>query len=491
MRKLEIAWTRLYSKLFVGIFIAVLALCVVTSTVRPVAGAAYGWCKTYGGAGNDIGTGDTVQTSDGGFAVSGDTNSSGAGGTDFWLVRTDATGRMLWNKTYGGALNEVCGDTIQTSDGGYVLVGNTASFGAGGLDVWLVKTDAAGTVQWNKTYGGTGDEYELNIIQTGDGGYAMAGYTTSYGSGGRDFYFIRTDASGNILLNKTYGGSGTELAYGITQTGDGGYVLGGYTNSFGAGGNDGWLVKTDATGNMIWNKTYGGTGTDNTYDLVHCGDGGYALAGYTMSLGSTAPTAYLVKTDASGNMQWNKTYAPYPGQIALHAIQTGDGGYAMVGWNYANAQDILLIKTDSAGNMQWSRSYGGTGVDNGYALLEASDGGYVLTGQTNSFGAGGNDAWLIKTDAFGLLPFALPAASAFGSVTVLSGWTWNFFVHNSGGVGAYTYQWYEGTTLLTGQTGMVLPVSKTAAGNYMFSCKVTDAQGMTVTSNAVNLTVIG
>ncbi len=459
-------------------------LTVTGSSVKPPM-----WSKTYGGAGTDIGTGNTVQTSDGGYAVSGDTDSSGAGGTDFWLFKTDAAGNMQWNKTYGGALSETCGDMCQTNDGGYALAGNTVSFGAGGLDVYLVKTDAAGNMQWNKTYGGSGSEYALHVSQTGDGGYAMVGYTNSFGAGGNDYWLVKTDAAGNMQWNKTYGGNGAEIAYGVVQTSDGGYVVGGYTISFGAGGNDVWLIKTDATGNMIWNKTYGGTGSDYGYDMVQCSDGGYAMVGYSTSSGGTQ--VYLVKTDASGNMQWNKTYGANT-EIGLHAIQTSDGGYAIVGWNYLNGQDFLLIKTDAAGNMQWKQTYGGGGVDNGYALLQANDGGYLLTGNTNSFGAGGNDVWLVKTDAFGVLPYKPPlATSAFTSVTVLPGWTWSFFVHSNGGVGAHTYQWYEGTTLLQGQTSMILSVAKTIPGSYLFYCKVTDSEGTTTTSNAVTLTIIG
>jgi predicted secreted protein len=382
----------------------VLSAIPATSAVSsPSVGASSsGWSKTYGGAGTDIGTGNTFQTSDGGYAVSGDTNSFGAGGTDFWLFKTDASGNMQWNKTYGGTLNEVCGDMCQTNDGGYALAGNTASFGAGGQDAWLVNTDSSGNMQWNKTYGGTGNDYALHVIQTGDGGYAMTGYTTSFGAGGNDVWLIKTDATGTMIWNKTYGGTSNEIGYGVVQTGDGGYVVGGYTTSFGAGSADVWLIKTDATGTMIWNKTYGGTGNDYGYDMVQCNDGGYAMVGHSTSFGGDQ--AYLVKIDASGNMQWNKTYGGNSTEWGLHGIQTADGGFAIVGWTFTNGQDFLLIKTDAAGNMQWNTTYGGPGVDNGYALLQSSDGGYVLTGSTNSFGAGGNDVWLVKTDGAGVLP---------------------------------------------------------------------------------------
>jgi acetyl esterase/lipase len=451
-----------------------------------------GWSRTYGGSGTDIGTGDTEPTIDGGYVVSGDTNSSGAGGTDFWLFKTDSSGNMLWTKTYGGPLDETCGDMCLAGDGGFALAGNTRSFGAGGRDVYLVKTDAAGNMVWNKTYGGAGDEYMLNIIQTSDSGYMMSGYTASFGAGANDAWLIKTDTNGIMQWNKTYGGSATDMGYDLVQTSDGGYTFTGYTSSFGAGGNDAWLVRTDANGNMLWNKTYGGNSTDQTYALARTADGGYAMAGYTQSFGGTS--AYLIRTDASGNMLWNKTYPRAPAQIALHMIKTADEGFALVGWNYVNGQDLLLIKTDSAGNLQFNMTYGGPGLENGYAILQTSDGGYLLTGTTTSFGAGGSDAWLVKTDASGVSsipsPPTPPSASAFSSATVWTGWTWWFSVHGSGGVAPYTFQWYEGTTLLAGQTSMVLSVTKNSPGTYTFYCRVSDSAGATANSNTVTLTVV-
>ena len=403
-------------KLVAGLIIALLFSCAVSAAVCPCARAASMWSKTYGGAGDDIGTGWTVQTSDGGYAIEGDTSSFGAGGSDFWLIKTDADGNMQWNKTYGGALSEVSGDMCQTSDGGYAIAGGTYSFGAGGEDVWLVKTDTAGNMQWNQTYGGAGIEIVYHVVQTNDGGYAMAGYTTSFGVGSWDVYLVKTDASGNMQWNKTYGGNNSDYVDDVVQTSDGGYVLTGTTRSFGAGGMDAWLVKTDAAGTMLWNMTYGGTGTDAGESLVQSGDGGYAWVGYTTSFGAGGMDCWFVKTDASGNIQWNKTYGTTVNELAIHVIQTAPEGYAMVGWNYTNGQDFLLIKTDASGNIEWNMTYGGTGVENGYALLQASDGGYVLTGSTNSFGAGGNDIWLVKTDELGVVPEGL----TIGAIMLLS-----------------------------------------------------------------------
>ncbi len=481
----------LASRFFAGLFITVLLVCVFSAAFCPIARAATTWSKAYGGAGYDIGTGETVQTSDGGYAVSGDTNSSGAGGLDILLFKVDAMGNMLWSKTYGGNSDEISGDMCYTRDGGFAINGGTYSFGVGNEDFWLVKTDANGNMQWNKTYGGTGLDYAMHIVQSSDGGYALLGYTNSSGDGDRDFWLLKTDTNGNLLWNRTYGGNGSDSAAGLVLSGDGGYVMSGFTNSFGAGGNDVWVVKADASGNIVWNRTWGGNGTDNGYDLCQTSDGGFAFTGYTTSFGGYK--VFLVKMSTNGNIQWNQTYAPSATNIALHLIQTSDGGYAMVGWNYANGQDFLLVKTDANGNLQWTNSYGGPKLENAYAVLQSSDGGYLLTGNTASFGAGSYDVWLVKTDSFGTLTiadsFGALSASAFSSATVWSGWTWHFSVHGSGGVPPYTFQWYEVATLLTGQTSMVLAVSKNTPGTFNFYCKVTDSTARTANSNNVTLTV--
>jgi predicted secreted protein len=192
-------------KFIAGLMIAILVSCAISAAVCPCARAASQWYKTYGGTGTDTGAGNIIQTSDGGYAISGDTQSFGAGGNDYWLIKTDADGNMLWNKTYGGAGLDSESDMCQTSDGGYALGGYTNSFGAGGTDFWLVKTDSSGTMQWNQTYGGTDGDAGWSIIQTIDGGYALAGNTASFGAGGTDFYVAKTDEVGVVPEGLTVG----------------------------------------------------------------------------------------------------------------------------------------------------------------------------------------------------------------------------------------------------------------------------------------------
>ncbi len=364
------------------------------------------WDRTYGGTNEDE-VYSVVQTFDGGYALAGYTNSFGAGNADFWLVKTDWTGNMMWNKTYGGTEDDLAECVVETGDGGYALAGNTKSFGAGNEDFWFVRTDSAGNMIWNKTYGGTEYERIYSIVQTVDGGYALAGYTNSFGAGNYDSWLVKTDAYGNHEWNQTYGGTGTDYGYSVVQTDDGGYAITGRTNSFGAGNYDSWLVKTDSAGSMLWNKTYGGAGDDRGKCVVKTCDCGYALAGFTSSFGAGSYDFWLVKTDAYGNMTWNSTYGKANYDVAYSVVETGDGGYALAGHTYsfgAGTADFWLVKTNSTGNMQWNTTYGGANRDCGYSVVETGDGGYALAGYTYSFGAGNEDFWLIK-----LAPEEIPA----------------------------------------------------------------------------------
>ncbi len=360
-----------------------------------------GWSKTYGGQSNDIAHA-LVQTSDGGYALAGQTNSFGAGLSDVWLVKTDANGNMEWNQTYGGANDDWAEALVQTNNGGYAVAGSTSSYGVGGNDFWLVKIDAAGNMEWNKTYGGTADEVTEALIQTDDGGYALVGPTQSFGAGNYDFWLVKTDASGNASWNRTFGGINMEWAECLVETGDGGYAAAGATWSFGAGNADVWLVKTDALGNEEWNKTYGGLRDDMAHALIQTGDGGYAIASYSESIGAGMSDFWLVKTDADGNIEWNKTYGGASSDWPQAIVQADDGGYAMVGYTEsygAGESDSWLIKTDASGNALWNETYGGARLDWGESLSQTLDGNYVMAGRTASFGAGDYDFWLVKTNA--------------------------------------------------------------------------------------------
>ena len=313
-----------------------------------------------------------------------------------------------WSSTYGGTGYEYAYSVIQTGDGGYAIAGLTYSYGAGSADSWLVKTDLDGDVQWSRTYGGGYYDEAYSVIQTSDDGYAIAGSTMSFGAGSYDFWLVKTDTNGNHLWNKTYGGTTIDRAYALVETSDGGYVIAGNTYSYGSGQSDFWLVKTNAAGSVLWSRTYGGTSNDCVFSLVNTTDGGYAMAGSTSSYGAGNDDFWLIKTDSNGIAQWNKTYGGASiddSDGALSVIQTGDQGYAIAGYTTYGAgayDDFWLVKTDASGNAQWNKTYHGGGYDEAYSLVQTGDGGYAIAGWTNSYPAGeDDDLRLVKTDAYG------------------------------------------------------------------------------------------
>ena len=307
-------------------------------------------------------------------------------------------------KTYGGTYEDKASSVQQTSDGGYIVAGYTESFGAGSTDVFLIKTDASGNVIWAKTYGGTDYDWVSSVQQTSDGGYIVAGSTNSFGAGGDDIFLIKTDANGNIIWAKTYRGTYSDYAYSVQQTSDGGYIVAGSTNSFGAGGYDVFLIKTDANGNIIWAKAYGGTSGDQAYSVQQTSDGGYILAGFTYSFGAGSSDIFLIKTDANGNIQWAKTYGGASLDWASFVQQTSDGGYIVAGYTEsfgAYWYNIFLIKTDANGNVIWAKAYGGPGYHQHFSAQQTSDGGYIVAGYAYSSVVGSYEVLLVKTDANG------------------------------------------------------------------------------------------
>lgn len=315
---------------------------------------------------------------------------------------------------------------VETSDGGYAVVGFTSSIsvGEGGLlvssaDFWFVKTDVFGNMEWNQTYGGAGNDEAFSLVATSDGGYAIAGRTNSFGDGEYDCWLVKTDASGNMLWNSTCGekqyasetyGTTSEWAHSLVEASDGGYVMAGMGNYTIFVGGDVWLAKTDEFGNMEWNHTYGGTWHDEAFSLVEASDGGYALAGSTQLTNST--DFWLVKTDEFGNMEWNHTYGG-PGEdveIARALVEASDGGYVLTGTAESVGDSVVdsfwLVKTDAAGNMEWNQTKEKTGYEMAYSLIATSDGGYAMAGSTYSPSTGDSDFWLVKTDEFGNAPEA-------------------------------------------------------------------------------------
>jgi len=378
---------------FIYLVLILLILMAVVVSAEPVVE----WEKTFGGSYDDNGR-SVQQTSDGGYIIAGQTCSYGAGDYDVYLVKTDSAGNMQWQKTFGGSHYDGGYSVQQTTDGGYIIAGETYSSSAGSHDVYLVKTDSSGNLQWQKTFGGSRFDYGYSVQQTTDGGYVIAGETSSYGAGGCDVYLVKTDSSGNLQWQKTFGGSGSDYGRSIQQTTDGGYIIAGGTGSYSAGRDDVYLVKTDSAGNMQWQKTFGGSDFDYGRSVQQTSDGGYIIAGHTGSYGTGSSDVYLVKTDSAGNLQWEKTFGGsyYDGGYSVQ--QTSNGGYIIAGrtGSYGTGGDVYLVKTDSAGNLQWEKTFGGSDSDEGFSVQQTSNDGYIIAGWTYSYGAGDYDVYLIK-----------------------------------------------------------------------------------------------
>ncbi len=321
-------------------------------------------------------------TRENGLIMAGYTRSFGSGGSDLWLINTapqtySLNGNIMgafqneqWNVTFGGAKDDGAYSVIQTTDGGYAVAGFTSSFGAGGSDMWLVKTTANGMLQWNMTYGGDKDEAAKSLLQTSDGGFLLAGYTNS-GVQSQTTWIVKTNMSGSSEWNKIYSGN---AANSVIATNDGGYALVvEYSDSFG-------LIKIDSLGNQLLNNKYvAPTNQAAAQAIVQTDDGGFAIAGWTLDVRASVHGTWLVKADASGQQQWSKTYS---GLGCCDLIKTTSGGFAMTG------DRAFLIITDSTGNEEWNKVYDGLTANDSQtrmqSLQEVTPNHFVMVGVEDS-----------------------------------------------------------------------------------------------------------
>lgn len=373
------------------------------------------WTRTYGGTNIDVGHA-VQQTSDHGFIMTGYTRSFGtASGRNVWLLKTDAQGNEQWSKTFGGNNDDEGTSVQQTQDGGYIITGYTSSFGSGLKDIYVIKTDSLGNEQWFRFFGGANDEEGYSVREIPGGGFIIAGATSSATMGSRDGWLIKLSANGTPLWTKWYGGLSTDGFRSVEVTQSGGYILTGWTASGGAGAlGKAWLVLTDSAGTVIFDKNFGGTNADRGYHAIETRDGGYIMAGYTASMGAGNDDMYLVKTDAAGNLTWQKTFGGTGRDYGHSLRQTQDDGFLITGYTLstgAGGDDVWLVKTTPDGTLETQRTFGGTASDVGYWLDLTADGGYVITGHTLSSGAGVHDLWLIKSTP-DVVPVELTSFSA-------------------------------------------------------------------------------
>ncbi|MFA5032042.1 MAG: hypothetical protein WC614_03380 [bacterium] len=367
------------------------------------------WTKTFGGSYDDVGY-SVAQTTDSGYVITGYTNSYGAGSLDVYLIRTNTDGNCLWYKTFGGSSDDEGYSVSQNTDGGYIIAGSTKSYGAGKRDIYLIKTNSVGDSLWAKTYGGGKDDIGYSVANTSDGGYIITGSTKSYGAGGIDVYLIKTDSLGDTLWTKTFGGIANDAGRSAVQTNDGGYIIAGWISFYGGNYEQVYLIKTDSLGDTLWIKNFGGTNNDAGYSVTQTTDGGYIITGWTTSYGAGRENVYLIKTNNIGDTLWTKTFGGNYADCGQSVAQTTDGGYIIAGHKIPSSTskyDIWLIKTDISGNKQWDKTFDGTynKDDYGYSVRQTFDNGYIIVGATSnsSYSPYYTNVWLIKADSLGVV----------------------------------------------------------------------------------------
>jgi len=364
------------------------------------------WAGSYGTSLFDEGVTCIQQTADGGYIVVGDTGVYGS--DDAWVLKLAGNGSVEWEKTYAGDDEERANCVQQTADGGYIVAGDTDSFDVVGRDVWVLKLYADGTIDWQKTYGGDGSDMAYSIQQTSDGGYVVAGQTTSFGAAGYDAWVLKLDAAGNVDWQKRCGWDYDDYARSVRQTRDGGYVVTGkFCLGFGSDW-DLWVLRLNVDGTIVWQKRYRGAdwGSETGFAVRQTADGGYVVAGYTISFGVDEEDAWLLKLDDNGTIAWQKTYGGAGSERARAIAQTADGGYVVAGETDsfgAGERDVWVLKLDANGNILWQKTYGGAGNEWARAIEQTTDSGYVVAGDTDSFGAGKADMWLLKLNTAGAI----------------------------------------------------------------------------------------
>lgn len=374
-----------------------------------------------------------IQTPDLGYIMVGHTQSTQGnitnnnGDADFWIVKTDAFGNLVWQKTYGGTYFDDASSVQNTSDGGYIVAGYTTSNDGnvtqhkGEKDFWIVKIDTNGNLQWQKTYGGTENDWASSIKQTSDGGFIIAGTSQSQNGditnpfGNTDYWVVKTDNQGNLQWQKSYGGSSTDTANDIQLTSDGGYILIGLSNSSNGlhttaslGGSDIWVVKISNIGNLEWEKKLGNTSNDIGQSIKQTTDQGYILAG--LQIIDNITKFWTAKLDTFGNTQWENLFGYSGINRASSIIQLADGNYLATGYTNDNSNllghhgnsDVLLVKINTTGSVIWYKCLGGSLGDQGNSVIQTTEGDYVISGISGSnngdvtINNGGLDKWVVK-----------------------------------------------------------------------------------------------
>jgi len=370
------------------------------------------WEQTYGGDSSDGGV-SVCRAADNGHIVAGYTNSFGNGDYDICLYRVDSIGTLLWTKTIGGINYDIPNEMQPTSDSGYIIIGRTTSFGPGTpnySNIYLIKINSNGDTIWTKVFGGVNSEEGLSVSQTTDGGYILVGRTASFGAGGADVYLIKTNAAGDTTWTRTYGGALNDIGWSVQQTTDGGYIISGSTLSFGAGSSDVYFIKTDDNGALVWSRTYGGAYSERGWSVQQTDDGGYMIVGYTYSFGIGTPNSYnsyFIRTNANGDTIWTKAINEPDYDWMEKMERCLDGGFIATGSTYSippSACQVYIIKITTDGVIVWEKRQGSGINDMGHSIRRTGDGGYIVVGIRGEGGANNPwDAYLFKINMIKLI----------------------------------------------------------------------------------------
>lgn len=419
------------------------------STIRPTLKGEIEWQKTFGGSGDDIAR-DVIETRDGGYAIigytksiDGDINDKTLAENDFWVIKLDENGSLEWQKTYGGSGDDKGRAIIQTQDGGYAITGPSMSADGDGSqnqgfhDHWLIKLDQQGTIQWERSFGFEGHDHSHSLFQTADGGYFIGGFldvTASEGAGNEtvvrkhgvgEFWAQKLDANGALEWRRYFGGSNNDRIYKVLPAHDGNYLVIGSSESDDFditntnGSYDVWVVKMNRDGELLWEKSYGGSGVDDGYGAVATNDGNYLIAATAISDDGMVSNpkgnadVWILKINDNGDLLWEKSYGGSGFDAAFAINKSNDifGSYVLAGTSKSadndletnnGGNDFWVLKIDGHGKLQFEKSLGGSGLDLAYGVTQTYDGKIVVVGETESAdqditnNKGGKDIWIAK-----------------------------------------------------------------------------------------------
>ncbi|MHA1971859.1 MAG: hypothetical protein ACTSW1_02630 [Candidatus Hodarchaeales archaeon] len=365
--------------------------------ITPASALTLEWNKTFGGLGRDLAK-SVIQTTDGGFILAGYTNSYGAGSYDIWLVKTDQNGNEEWSKTFGGEGSDSAKKVIQAADNGLLIVGDTTSYGAGSYDIWLVKTDEDGDLEWNVTFGAEWGESPDSGIMTADNGFIVCGDKWCDFPEQRNMILVKIKSNGTLEWEKTYHHGTYDEGHDIVQTEAGGYVVAGETGDFGTGGTleeyKLWLVKTDSNGTLEWDRVHGGSGEDRVNSVIQSSSGDYIIVGSTDSYGSGSFEAWVVTTDSTGLVKNGEVFSGTNSKSAYSIIETTKNDLLVVG---SDSGDAWFMMKNQEGEIIFDETFGGDGYDVARSVLQITNDTFIATGYSSSYSSGDDyDFWLMK-----------------------------------------------------------------------------------------------